>query len=209
VSDYIVEKLLALTTVHMSNIFSYRRIRVLPPLDERMYRALIRASIAVFDPFPVGAHIPILESFLQGVPVVRGFSTSHSNYSSFKLLIAFQVSAPNLQECTNSHADSLAKSLRIGPYHKDNESPPEFNSKFYDKTISWANTVEEYVVLAVRFQTDKQLRSFFTCDNSCDDRSRKSLSHGEQIMDFMKKLFQYDITFALRKNALNEEVHNS
>ena len=43
---------------------------MLPPLDERMYRGLLRQAVAVLDPFPVGAHVQVLEALLDGVPVV-------------------------------------------------------------------------------------------------------------------------------------------
>lgn len=70
------------------------RIRVLPPLDEALYRALLRQAVAVLDPYPVGLHTAVLEAMLDGVPV---------------------ITAPALQECTNSHAFSLARYLRIMP----------------------------------------------------------------------------------------------
>ena len=38
------------------------RVRVLPPLDERVFRALRLASVAVLDTFPVGLHAPLLEA---------------------------------------------------------------------------------------------------------------------------------------------------
>lgn len=46
------------------------RVRVLPPLDERVYRSLVRQVVAVLDPFPVGMSVPILEALMDGVPVV-------------------------------------------------------------------------------------------------------------------------------------------
>ena len=46
------------------------RVRVLPPLDERLYRALQRAAVAVLDPFPVGTHVQIMEAMVDGIPVV-------------------------------------------------------------------------------------------------------------------------------------------
>jgi predicted O-linked N-acetylglucosamine transferase (SPINDLY family) len=39
-------------------------------LDERLYRALQRAAVAVLDPFPVGTHVQIMEAMIDGIPVV-------------------------------------------------------------------------------------------------------------------------------------------
>lgn len=35
------------------------RIRILPPLDEVIYRGLLKISVAVLDPFPVGNYLAI------------------------------------------------------------------------------------------------------------------------------------------------------
>lgn len=67
-----------------------KRIRILPPLEERLYRALLRVSVAVLDPYPVGTHTQILEALSEGIPI---------------------VSAPQLQECTNSHAIGIVTAL--------------------------------------------------------------------------------------------------
>lgn len=66
------------------------RVRVLPPLDERIYHALRLSAIAVLDPYPVGMHIQVFEAMLEGTPV---------------------VSAPMLQECTSSHVPGLAAAM--------------------------------------------------------------------------------------------------
>jgi predicted O-linked N-acetylglucosamine transferase (SPINDLY family) len=49
----------------------FSRVRVLPPLELKVYNALLQLSVAVLDPFPVGMHVPIIEALLMGVPVVR------------------------------------------------------------------------------------------------------------------------------------------
>ena len=67
------------------------RVRVLPPLEPGVLRALRRLAVAVLDPFPVGLHLPVLAALQDRVPV---------------------VTAPALQECTNSHAFNLAHHMR-------------------------------------------------------------------------------------------------
>jgi len=68
------------------------RVRVLPPLDEKIYHALRRQVVAVLDPFPVGMHVQILEALKEGIPV---------------------ISAPALQECTHSHMPGIARALQL------------------------------------------------------------------------------------------------
>jgi hypothetical protein len=122
---------------------SVNRIRILPPLDEKLFNALQLASIAVLDPFPVGMNIQIFEALMDGVPV---------------------VSAPSLQECTNSHAVSLMKSLGI-PFVNNYE---------------WPTTAEEYAVLAIRLHSDEVLRSQF----SPVERLLHSY-HGDELLNFL------------------------
>lgn len=100
------------------------RIHVLPPLEESVFRALHLQSVAVLDTYPVGLHIPVLEAILDGVPV---------------------VSMPFLQECTNSYAINMQKSLNISYYLK-------FQKKFY------FTTPEEYGVFAVQLSKDDRLK---------------------------------------------------
>ena len=102
------------------------RVRILPPLDERIFSTLLLHVVAVLDPFPVGLHVSITEAFMRGVPI---------------------VSAPKMQECTNSHAFGIASVIGVkGPgFHRDD----------------WPVTAEEYAVLAIRLQGDKALRNDF------------------------------------------------
>ena len=51
----------------------FSRIRILPPLEDRLYRALLLESVAVLDPFPVGMHVQILDALLDEIPIVRKF----------------------------------------------------------------------------------------------------------------------------------------
>lgn len=105
---------------------SAKRVYILPPLDERIYNSLLQNIVAVLDPYPVGMHTPIIDAMMAGVPV---------------------VSAPVLQECTNSHSFGIAKALGvIGPGGR-----PE-----------WPSNAEEYAVLALRLQGDRALRRAFT-----------------------------------------------
>lgn len=48
----------------------YRRVRVLPPVEQRVFNVLQAKSVAVLDPFPVGMHLQVLEAMMAGVPVV-------------------------------------------------------------------------------------------------------------------------------------------
>jgi len=119
------------------------RIRILPPIDEPMFNALQLASIAVLDPFPVGMNIQIFEALMDGVPV---------------------VSAPSLQECTNSHVVSLMKSLGI-PFVNNEE---------------WPTTAEEYAVLAIRLHSDENLRSQYV-----PIQKLPHSFHGDELLSFL------------------------
>ena len=102
------------------------RVRILPPLDERIFSTLLMHVVAVLDPYPVGMHVPVTEAFMRGVPV---------------------VSAPKMQECTNSHAFGIASVIGI--------KGPGFERE------DWPCTAEEYAVLAIRLQGDRALRMDF------------------------------------------------
>jgi hypothetical protein len=102
------------------------RIRILPPLEDRVYHSLRRQVIAVLDPFPVGVHVPILQAMKEGIPV---------------------VSAPVLQECTNSHAPGIAQALMLSRFH-------------------WPTSAESYAVEAIRLQREQSLRLEFVPPDS-------------------------------------------
>lgn len=125
------------------------RVRVLPPLETALYYALLEASVAVLDPFPVGVHEPIINALSAGVPF---------------------VSAPALQECTNSHAVSLAREML---------QPSEF------KKLSWPRSPEEYVGLALQLHSLKDSRRAFKA------KSFNVSNHGAQIVDFAKRLLLF------------------
>ena len=126
------------------------RLRVLPPMHEDLFRLLRSYSVALLDPFPVGLHLPLLEGLLEGIPV---------------------VSAPQLQECTNSHIDGIASALGI---HLNEE------------TFVWPATPEEYAVFAMRLQREYGLRSMFaTKDNRVGFGN-----HGKQIISFAVSLIE-------------------
>jgi hypothetical protein len=69
------------------------RIRILPPLDIRLYEVLLSLAVAVFDPFPVGMHLPLIDALELNIPI---------------------VTAPSLQECTSQHGVGLLNSYAIG-----------------------------------------------------------------------------------------------
>ena len=102
------------------------RVRILPPLDERIFSSLLLHVVAVLDPFPVGMHVSITEALMRGVPV---------------------VSAPKMQECTNSHTFGIASVVGIkGPgFSRDD----------------WPSSAEEYAVLALDLQGNRALRQDF------------------------------------------------
>jgi predicted O-linked N-acetylglucosamine transferase (SPINDLY family) len=112
--------------IDLNHFYTFSRIRILPPLDEPIFSMLLLHVTAVLDPYPVGMHISITEAMMRGVPV---------------------VSAPTMQECTNSHAYGIAQTLGIrGPgWYRNN----------------WPVNAEEYAVLAMQLQLDKSLRNNF------------------------------------------------
>jgi hypothetical protein len=130
------------------------RLRFLPPVDDNSFHVLRAHSIAVLDSFPVGMHLPILEAMAAGVPV---------------------VSAPSLQECTNSHAIGIAESLQLKIL-----SLPSF---------SWPTTPEEYAVFAMRLAREPQLRLYFDPRHGkASDSLIKHSDLGSQILSFSSKL---------------------
>lgn len=140
------------------------RVRVLPPLDEQIFRSLQQHSVAVLDPYPVGLHINMLEAILDAVPI---------------------VSAPSLQECTNSHTYSIAKYLNI---MQPTSSAPELQERDF-----FPSTPQEYGVLAVRVAKESSLRRRFLrraeTDTLLDVSQMKGrVSHLEQIVHFVQNL---------------------
>lgn len=125
-----------------------KRLRFLPPIDDKTFYLLRSHVVAVLDSFPVGMHVPVLEAMAAGIPV---------------------VSAPKLQECTNSHAFGIAKSFALGITE---DVAQEF----------WPRTAEEYAVLAMRLAREHRLRQLFI-----PKRSQMS-DHGAQVLSFCSKL---------------------
>lgn len=123
-----------------------KRLRVLPPLDDVVYQKLMAIAVAVLDPFPVGVHEPVINALNAGVPV---------------------VSAPSLQECTNSHSLSIAKYMLPATAFA---------------SIEWPTTTEEYVFLCLQFQAKADMRKLFKTV------IRHPHNHGFQISKFMKTL---------------------
>ena len=127
---------------------SLKRLRFLPPIDDKTYYLLRSHVVAVLDSFPVGMHIPVLEAMAAGIPV---------------------VSAPKLQECTNSHAFGIAKSFALGIAE---DEAKEF----------WPRTAEEYAVIAMRLAREHRLRQLFI------PKSSQMSDHGAQVLSFCTKL---------------------
>lgn len=190
---------------------------MLPPLDDRMYRGLVAAAVAVLDPFPVGMSAQILGALMDGVPVVRhisapaplssifSLSSPSPSYLSFwvstevrvapcaehspdptpapdvgralTLTPSEQVSAPSLQECTNSHVKGLVAGLGLEAEHG----------------VEWPTSPEEYAVMALRLRTDQRLRAQFQRNEASQGESSPTgpgPSHGEQLIEFVRHLTQ-------------------
>lgn len=140
------------------------RIRFMPPLDEPIFRALQMQAVAVLDPFPVGLHENILEAMLDGVPV---------------------VTAPMLQECTNSHAASIGRYLHIPAY----SSRQEVDLDRFGDDVEYTDipsTAEDYGVLAVRLSKDSELRRRFTLSSKAHLKNEPS--HGTQVVSLISRL---------------------
>lgn len=75
------------------------------------------------------------------------------------MLMMMQVSAPSLQECTNSHVLGLTEALRVGPILEE-----------------WPTTPEEYGVFALRVRTDDKLRASFARRSSSPSSMSSSSS---------------------------------
>ncbi|RYH16393.1 hypothetical protein EON65_30175 [archaeon] len=140
------------------------RIRFMPPLDEPIFRALQMQAVAVLDPFPVGLHESILEAMLDGVPV---------------------VTAPMLQECTNSHAASIGRYLQIPAYSLRQEVDVDRFGDDADYT-DIPLTAEDYGVLAVRLSKDIDLRRRFTLSSKVHLKNEPS--HGTQVVSLISRL---------------------
>lgn len=127
-----------------------QRVRVLPPLDPRLLQALVKSSVAVLDPFPVGSAIPIMLALRDGVPV---------------------VSAPGLQECTNSYTESIAWSMGLpiaklaSSTHSEEQDGHVSDESEEGVVFRWPSSAEEYSVLALRLQENRALREAFTMQN--------------------------------------------
>ena len=115
-----------------------KRLRILPPLEKTLYRALLYHATALLDPFPVGLHAPLVEALILGTPV---------------------VSAPALQECTNSFSQGILKLFGISLDNNGNNNNFDEEDSYYSE---WPTTAEEYAVLAMRVQHDSILKKQLT-----------------------------------------------
>ena len=90
------------------------------------------------------------------------------------------VSAPKLQECTNSHTFGIAQTIGI--------KGPGFNRE------DWPSTPEEYAVFAIRLQGDRMLRQAFLPPLTQDGNSKwtnpnkYSFQGLQMIVDLVKRL---------------------
>eukprot|EP00981_Chlorochromonas_danica_P007705 scaffold1869_cov163-Ochromonas_danica.AAC.17 len=143
-----------------------QRVRFLPPLEEPIFRALQMQSVAVLDPFPVGLHEPVLDAMLDGVPV---------------------LTAPSLQECTNSHAKGIGRSLGIPVFLIDTDSEIEAGDIHH---AVLPTTAEDYGVLAVRLSKEYALRLAFTVPSAKKMLPVATTSYVDQIVSFARTIHQ-------------------
>ena len=80
-----------------------------------------------------------------------------------------QVTAPALQECTNSHGFNLLNDV-IGQH--------------IFHMVRLPTNAEEYVELALRFHAEAALKKLFAADIN----STRTPAHGSQIVDLVQKL---------------------
>ena len=142
------------------------RVRILPPIDPALFRALQRRSAAVLDPFPVGQHIPLMEALVLGIPV---------------------VSAPHLQECTNRHARGILDAFGIALLDGTEEDPSS-DSMTGGSMASWPTTAEEFAVLAMQLTIDSRLRAALTPTRAAIKRATviNNSQHGVELINFAK-----------------------
>ena len=139
-----------------------RRVRVLPPVERTVFHALELRAGVVLDPFPVGLHAPLIEALSHGVPI---------------------VSAPSLQECTNRHADGITRAFGL-----DNLNQGDVES---GTVMSSPATPEEYAVLAIQMQHDKNLRlRHIPKKGKARSLNSGEDSHGKQLLRLASSLIQ-------------------
>lgn len=80
------------------------------------------------------------------------------------------MSAPSLQECTNSHAYGIAQSFGVGPQMRN----------------EWPESAEDYAVFAIRLQYEASLRnSFRPILLSGTERSERRNTYTGQLLEFL------------------------
>lgn len=81
-----------------------------------------------------------------------------------------QVSAPALQECTNSHAFGIAHSFSVGPFLR----------------TEWPETAEDYGVFAIRLQHEEYLRNSFNPPRLSPQRAlERTSNYTRQLVNFL------------------------
>jgi hypothetical protein len=143
---------------HFHDVTLSSRLRFLPPIDDNSFHLLRSYVVAVLDPFPVGMHLPVLEALAAGVPV---------------------VSAPKLQECTNSHAVGISELLQLQLVN--------------ETSFLWPTTSEEYAVFAMRLARDPHLRLLFDPRQTHGFGGRitafnRHSNHGQELFSFCSTL---------------------
>jgi len=161
------------------------RLRVLPPLEVGAFAALQLAAVAVLDPFPVGMNTQVIEALLDDVPV---------------------VSAPSLQECTNSHTLGLKKEIssqkkKIGastamsvPLASTSGISSD-NEEVDEDSQNWPTTPEEYAFHALSLITKRRNRRPPPPQQQDSEESPKIEfgQHGKQLLQFFNRLLKSSI----------------
>ena len=83
-----------------------------------------------------------------------------------------QVSAPSLQECTNSHTYGIAQSFGVGPRTRS----------------EWPESAEDYAVFAIQLQYEASLRESFRPQAMSIERTKERRnSYTGQLISFMNQ----------------------
>lgn len=101
------------------------------------------------------------------------------------ICVAFlaQVSAPLLQECTNSYAKGIAKSLNLDIVNE------------HKSAFSWPTSAEEYAVMAMRLAREPLLRQQFNPRLTAQAKATmpKNSDHASQIFSLIDQSFRDDL----------------
>ena len=94
-------------------------------------------------------------------------------YAYVDVLNRYQISAPALQECTNSHTFGIANAFSVGPSRRSD----------------WPESPEDYAVLAIRLQHEQSLRESYRPQiQSAKIFANRQSSYSKQLINYLVKL---------------------